>query len=637
MPRISVGENAVSFEGRAEDGTLPRAEVTVITAGKAFLATVGRLGEDQERLLAYEAHMPEKWAPAAGFDSLSPLKVRPGKEAELEIEIVGPVARPVLTIGNVKCAFAVDVAENEKLVMKDGENWLVRGPCGAVRLKGRCEKALPAFRGVNAVSMSSSDPGGASAQLRIIKRMDGRRAASTVPVVTLTFDDNLKGHYTIAAPVLERYGFRGTFNIVSDWVGGDGRKMNWDEVRELRRRGHEIASHTASHKNLPALYAESGEAAVMRELAVSRDVIRRETGAAPRFFCHPFGQASSDVDSAVRSAGMTPMLLCRHNFGTGTTPETFAGFLDGLIAGKTEKADILFHGITKETGGWKPLASSADFEGCIAVLAEYARKGRIRVVDYATFSGQGRGTLCLTFDDRSFDNWLAAIPLFREYGARASFFANGKLDGRALDALKRLYDAGHTVGPHTMHHLNAPDVVKRDGFDAYWEKEIAPQMEAFASVGIVPRAMAYPNNRRDDASDAGFVKRGIVRLRAGVRGARPYDPRGLKKTKIVPFPKLDAMYFDREYVRTNALMSAVGIGSAYRTDIDDLCAGLRRAAARGETVVFFSHDIAENPNVISMRIDWLKKILSTARAEGMDILGFDDLQFSAAPPMRTGR
>jgi hypothetical protein len=38
-----------------------------------------------------------------------------------------------------------------------------------------------------------------------------------------------------------------------------------------------------------------------------------------------------------------------------------------------------------------------------------------------------------------------------------------------------------------------------------------------------------------------------------------------------------------------------------------------------------------------MRIDWLKKILSTARAEGMDILGFDDLQFSAAPPMRTGR
>ncbi|MBR2982488.1 MAG: hypothetical protein IKC80_04580, partial [Kiritimatiellae bacterium] len=56
-----------------------------------------------------------------------------------------------------------------------------------------------------------------------------------------------------------------------------------------------------------------------------------------------------------------------------------------------------------------------------------------------------------------------------------------------------------------------------------------------------------------------------------------------------------------------------------------LCAGLRRAAARGETVVFFSHDISENPNGIGMRLDWLKQILSTARTEGMDILGFDDL------------
>ena len=624
-PRVAAGGNAVRFEGRTEEGTLPRAEVTVITAGRPFPATVGNLREDQEKLLSYEAHMPEKWAPAAGFDRLSPLKVKPGKEARLEIEIVGPVARPALTIGNVKRVFGADIARNEKLVMKDGVNWVVRGPCGAVRLRGRCADALPAFRGVNQLSMSSSDPGGASAQLRIIKRMDGCGAMRTVPVVTLTFDDNPKGHYTIAAPVLERYGFRGTFNIVIDRVGGDGRKMNWDEIRDLRRRGHEIASHTASHKNLPALYAEKGESPVMRELAVSRDVIRRETGSAPRFLCHPFVQSSSEVDSAVRSAGMTPMLLCRHNFGTGTTPETFAGFLDGLIAGKTEKADILFHGITKETGGWRPLASAADFEGCIAVLAEYARKGRIRVVDYATFSGQGRGTLCLTFDDRSFDNWVAAIPVFREYGARASFFASGELDGRALAALKRLYEAGHTVGPHTVNHLSAPDTVKRDGFDAYWEKEIAPQMQAFASVGIFPRAMAYPNNSRDAATDAGFVARGMERLRAGVRGARPYDPKGLKKAKIIPFPELDAMYFGKEHIRTNALMGAAGIGSAYRTDIDDLCAGLRRAAACGETVVFFSHDISENPNGIGMRLDWLKQILSTARTEGMDILGFDDL------------
>ena len=449
--------------------------------------------------------------------------------------------------------------------------------------------------------------------------------ADNVPVVTLTFDDNPKGHLTVAAPVLERYGFRGTFNIVGDWVGREARKMTWEDIRELRRRGHEIVSHSASHPNLVPLHAEKGADAVMRELTSSRDIIRRETGSAPRFFCHPFGQTTPEVDALVRSAGMTPMLTCRHNFGTGTTPESFAAFLDALIAGKKPKVDILFHGITRETGGWRPLASAADFEGCIAALAERARKGLVRVVDYATFIGRGRGTLCLTFDDRSFANWVAAMPIFAKYGARASFFPNGTLDAVALAALKRLYDAGHTVGPHTLHHLNAPDVIAKEGFESYWEKEIAPQMAAFATVGIRPRAMAYPNNRRSDGSDAGFVSRGIVRLRAGVPGARPYDPKGLKRVSAVPFPKLDAMYMSKENVRTNALMRAVGIGSAYKTDIDDLCAGLRRAARRCETVVFFSHDISENPNVISMRTQWLEKILATADEEGMSVVGFDDL------------
>lgn len=456
-------------------------------------------------------------------------------------------------------------------------------------------------------------------------RIAAAAAPAEVPVVALTFDDNPKGHLTVAAPALERHGFRGTFNIVCDWVGKDERKLTWDDVRELRRRGHEIVSHTVSHRSLVQLLAEKGTNAVMRELTQSRDVIRRETGAAPRFFCHPFANTSLQVDSLVRAAGMTPMLVGRHNFGTGTTPESFAAFLDALIAEKKPRTDILFHGITKETGGWRPLASAADFEGCIAALAERVRKGLIRVVDYETFIGRGRGTLCLTFDDRSFANWVAAMPLFAKYGARASFFANGKLDAGALAALKSLHDAGHTVGPHTLRHLNAPDVVAKEGFDSYWKREIAPQMAAFASVGIKPRAMAYPNNRRSDASDAGFVARGIVRLRAGVPGSRPYDPKGLKRVSLVPFPKLDAMYMSKENVRTNALMRAVGIGSAYATDIDDLCAGLRRAAGRGETVVFFSHDIAEKPSVISMRTEWLEKILATAAEEGMSVVGFDDL------------
>jgi peptidoglycan/xylan/chitin deacetylase (PgdA/CDA1 family) len=87
-------------------------------------------------------------------------------------------------------------------------------------------------------------------------------SSADVPVVTLTFDDNPKGHLSIAAPVLERYGFRGTFNIVCDWVGMDARRMTWDDIRELRRRGHEIASHTLWHKSLVKQFAQEGADAV---------------------------------------------------------------------------------------------------------------------------------------------------------------------------------------------------------------------------------------------------------------------------------------------------------------------------------------------------------------------------------------
>lgn len=453
-----------------------------------------------------------------------------------------------------------------------------------------------------------------------------RASGASVPVVTLTFDDNPKGHVLHAAPVLERHGYKGTFCIVTSWIGTDAKRMTWDDVRELKRRGHEIVSHTVTHADLLKTNREKGDDAVRAELTGSRDAIRRETGAAPRFLCYPFGQKDDRVDAMVRSAGMIPMGLRRINFGTGTTPASFARYLDSLIAGKNPApVDILFHGITAETGGWRPFASLADFEGCIAALAEREKKGLIKVVDYNVFAGRGRGRLCLTFDDRNWPRWVAAMPIFAKYGARASFFPDGRLNAEALAAVKLLYDAGHTVGPHTVKHRNAPAYVAEHGFDEYWKKEVQPQMADFASAGIRPRSMAYPNNRHSAETDAGFVARGIERLRAGVPGSRPYDPKGLKRETLVPFPELDAMYLTEEYVRTNAVMPGVGIGSAYNTDIDDFCAGLRRAAARNETVVVFSHDIAPEANAISMKTGWLKRILETASREKMTISGFDDL------------
>lgn len=234
------------------------------------------------------------------------------------------------------------------------------------------------------------------------------------------------------------------------------------------------------------------------------------------------------------------------------------------------------------------------------------------------------GVLCLTFDDRNWERWVAAMPLFEKYGAHASFFPHGHLDARALECLAALHGKGHTVGPHTLRHADAPAYFAERGAEAYWNEQVKPQMDAFAKVGIVPASMAYPNNLRTDETDEFLAKKGFRHFRAGNR-VRPYDKEHAKLATLKPLAEADEAYMKREALRGTRLLRGVGIGEAYNTDIDDICAGIRRAAERGEAIVFYSHDITPDAATINMKTAWLEKMLATAKDAGMDILGFDDL------------
>ena len=124
---------------------------------------------------------------------------------------------------------------------------------------------------------------------RFVPDVRATSVTSAAPLrVALTFDDTLKDHLLVAAPMLEERGWRGTFCIVTDWVGGDDSRLSWDDVRELVRRGHEIATHTASHRDLLMLLESEGEEVVRREIGGSADRILAETGIAPRFLFPPF-------------------------------------------------------------------------------------------------------------------------------------------------------------------------------------------------------------------------------------------------------------------------------------------------------------------------------------------------------------
>ena len=83
--------------------------------------------------------------------------------------------------------------------------------------------------------------------------------------VSYTFDDNLPNQFSIAAPMLEQYGFVGSFYPIVGDVD------NWDVLSHYTDMGHEIGSHTYNHLPLSSLNADS----LQFELQKSKEIIKQ--------------------------------------------------------------------------------------------------------------------------------------------------------------------------------------------------------------------------------------------------------------------------------------------------------------------------------------------------------------------------
>src|SRR3954451_15043668 len=68
-------------------------------------------------------------------------------------------------------------------------------------------------------------------------------------LVVLTFDDSVKSHFTVARPVLKRYGFGATFFITEGFHFATDKTdyMTWEEIKALHEDGFEIGNHTRDH------------------------------------------------------------------------------------------------------------------------------------------------------------------------------------------------------------------------------------------------------------------------------------------------------------------------------------------------------------------------------------------------------
>ena len=126
--------------------------------------------------------------------------------------------------------------------------------------------------------------------------------------VAFTFDDGHISNYTWIFPLLAERSFAGTFFIVSDWISKPGH-INALQLREMISGGMSIGSHGQTHSGLAGL----SEAALDRELAVSKNRIEQATGTECSTLALPRGLLDRQVLDRARAAGYRR--VCTSNAG----------------------------------------------------------------------------------------------------------------------------------------------------------------------------------------------------------------------------------------------------------------------------------------------------------------------------------
>jgi peptidoglycan/xylan/chitin deacetylase (PgdA/CDA1 family)/methionyl-tRNA formyltransferase len=148
------------------------------------------------------------------------------------------------------------------------------------------------------------------------------------PTVIITFDDGYEDNFKVARPILERFGLHATFFVSTGLMGSDRTfdhdqtklgygppNMSWDQIRELKKRGFDIGSHTVNHSRI----SELSPAELSFELRDSKSKLETELGSPAILFAYPFGgvrDSNAVANKAVFEAGYS---LCCSAYGGRNT------------------------------------------------------------------------------------------------------------------------------------------------------------------------------------------------------------------------------------------------------------------------------------------------------------------------------
>lgn len=138
--------------------------------------------------------------------------------------------------------------------------------------------------------------------------------------IVLTFDDGYEDAFTNAMPILLKYGFVGTFFVLTGPADRDGAGayLTWKQIAAMSAAGMDMELHGREHVDLRNRSFEF----LVHQTAGGRESIEAHTGKPVRWFAYPSGRYDAAVVRVLKSAGF---------WGAVTTLSGQTHTVDGLF------------------------------------------------------------------------------------------------------------------------------------------------------------------------------------------------------------------------------------------------------------------------------------------------------------------
>lgn len=167
-----------------------------------------------------------------------------------------------------------------------------------------------------------------TSRFRLVRLSDLLEAPdhAEAPTACLTFDDGYLDNYEKTLPILERAGVKGTFFLIPGLLGGKlltsqgpAPLMSEEQARELVSLGHEVGSHTMSHRSLTEISPEEGADEVTQSKRALEDML----GVPVRSFAYPRGRVNQAVIGLPEAGGYAMAVTTREAL-VPSDPDWFA-------------------------------------------------------------------------------------------------------------------------------------------------------------------------------------------------------------------------------------------------------------------------------------------------------------------------